>query len=188
MTSQTARTTLGHAISIVLLNAGIALPAAAQDIEEIAVIGVRQRLEQAGVLKDTIERTEMVGSDKLETARAINLTEALMDSPGVDVAVDCSLCGMKRVRLNGLRAEHTTVLVDGLPTHTIASGFYGIDAIAMTGIDQIEVARGAGAALLTPEAIGGVVNVVTTDLAENTLTVDLSGGELGYRQAGVLGT
>lgn len=163
-------------------------PTRSQEVEEIEVIGVRARLEQAGVLKDTIERTEVVGSTQLQNTRAINLTEALMDSPGVDVAVDCSLCGMKRVRLNGLRAEHTTVLVDGLPSHTIASGFYGIDAIAMTGIDQIEVARGAGAALLTPEAIGGVVNIVTTDLAENTLTVDLSGGELGYRQAGVLGT
>lgn len=175
-------------IRLSVLGGFAALPAFAQQIEEIEVVGVRQRLEQAGVLKDTIERTELVGSDKLETARAINLTEALMDSPGVDVAVDCSLCGMKRVRLNGLRAEHTTVLVDGLPSHTIASGFYGIDAIAMTGIDQIEVARGAGAALLTPEAIGGVVNITTIDLPENTLSVDLSGGELGYRQAGVLGT
>jgi outer membrane receptor for ferrienterochelin and colicins len=178
---------LSKAITLVLLGT-LASQIAAQEIEEIKVLGVRQRLEQAGVLKDTIERTEMVGATQLENTRSISLTEALSDSPGVDVAVDCSLCGMKRVRLNGLRAEHTTVLVDGLPSHTIASGFYGIDAIAMTGIDEIEVARGAGAALLTPEAIGGVVNIVTTDLAENTLSIDLSGGELGFRQAGVLGT
>lgn len=182
------KTPLAAALGLALFGGLTALPADAQEIEEIKVLGVRQRLEQAGVLKDTIERTELVGSTQLENTRSISLTEALMDSPGVDVAVDCSLCGMKRVRLNGLRAEHTTVLVDGLPTHTIASGFYGIDAIAMTGIEQIEVARGAGAALLTPEAIGGVVNIVTTDLAENTLTVDVSVGELGFVQGGVLGT
>ena len=96
------KNTLARTISAVILGGFVALPALAQEIEEIQVVGVRQRLEQAGVLKDTIERTELVGSDKLETARAINLTEALMDSPGVDVAVDCSLCDMKRVRLNSI--------------------------------------------------------------------------------------
>jgi outer membrane receptor protein involved in Fe transport len=98
------------------------------------------------------------------------------------------MCGLKRIRLNGLKAEHTTVLIDGLPTHTIISGFYAVDALAMTGVERIEIARGAGASLTAPEAIGGVVNIVTMDATEDGASVEFSGGEQGYMELGALGT
>ena len=121
-----------------------------QVIEEVVVMGVRERLAEAGLVKDVIERTEVIGVERLEATRAVSLTEALSDAPGANIANDCSLCGLKRLRLNGLRAEHTTVLIDGLPSHTITSGFYALDAIAMTGVERIEIARGAGASLTAP--------------------------------------
>ena len=71
------KNTLARTISAEILGGFVALPALAQEIEEIQVVGVRQRLEQAGVLKDTIERTELVGSDKLETATQIFTSSAL---------------------------------------------------------------------------------------------------------------
>jgi len=160
----------------------------AEIMEEVVVSGVRGRLQKAGLLKDVIERTEIVGSGLIASARAVNLTEAMQDSPGVVIANECSMCGYKRIQLNGLKAEHTNIFNDGLPTHTIVSSFYAVDAIAMTGVERIEVARGAGASMTAPEAIGGVVNVVTVERNENGLTLDLSGGESGFRQAGLLGT
>jgi outer membrane cobalamin receptor len=172
--------------------AGLASAAAAaqeaQDVEEIVVVGVRQRLEQAGSVKNVIEKTEVIGEQLLEATHAVSLTEALTEAPGAHISNDCSMCGMKRIRLNGLKAEHTSVFIDGLPSHTIISGFYAVDALAMTGVERIEIARGAGASLTAPEAIGGVVNVVTKDAAEDGLSLDLSGGEKGYVEVGALGT
>jgi outer membrane cobalamin receptor len=166
--------------------------AAAQEatgqVEEILVVGVRERLQQAGSLKNVIEKTEVIGERTLEATHAVSLTEALTEAPGVHVSNDCSMCGMKRIRLNGLKAEHTTVLIDGLPSHTIISGFYAVDALAMTGVERIEIARGAGAALTAPEAIGGVVNIVTMDAAYDGLSLDVSGGEEGYVELAALGT
>ncbi|NIW25541.1 MAG: TonB-dependent receptor [Gammaproteobacteria bacterium] len=151
-------------------------------------MGVRERLAEAGLVKDVIERTEVIGVERLEATRAVSLTEALSDAPGANIANDCSLCGLKRLRLNGLRAEHTTVLIDGLPSHTITSGFYALDAIAMTGVERIEIARGAGASLTAPEAIGGVVNVITKEALEDGFSVEMSNGEWGFNQLGLLGT
>jgi outer membrane cobalamin receptor len=159
-----------------------------QGVEEVVVVGVRQRLEQAGMVKNVIEKTEVIGEQTLEATHAVSLTEALTEAPGAHISNDCSMCGMKRIRLNGLRAEHTSVLIDGLPSHTIISGFYAVDALAMTGVERIEIARGAGASLTAPEAIGGVVNIVTKDAAADGLSVDFSGGEKGYAELGVLGT
>ena len=159
-----------------------------KQIEEQVVIGVRDRLERAGVLKDVVEQTEIIGSDQLENTRSLSLTEAMEDAPGVVIANECSMCGYKRIQLNGLKAEHTNIFNDGLPTHTIVSGFYAVDAIAMTGVERIEVARGSGASMTAPEAIGGVVNIISVERNENSGAIDISAGEEGFSQIGLLGT
>jgi outer membrane receptor for ferrienterochelin and colicin len=156
--------------------------------EEVVVTGLRQRLQQAGALANTISKTEVIGVSSIEHKNAVNLSEAIDNSPGVRVSNDCSMCGFKRIMLNGLRGDQTTILVDGLPTHTLISGYYAVDAIPTTGVDRIEVARGAGASLIAPEAIGGTVNIVTTEAEDNRMLLDLSAGENGYQKVGFLGT
>lgn len=155
----------------------------ATEIDEIVVTGVRQRLDQAGALADVIARTELIGSATIEGRQALSLTDAIADSPGVRVSNECSMCGVKRLMLNGLRGEHTTILTDGLPLHTMVSGFYALDALVMTGVQRIEVARGAGASMTAPEAVGGTINVISVEPVGNELELDgaveTDGGYLG---------
>ncbi|NKF48957.1 TonB-dependent receptor [Shewanella sp. WXL01] len=149
---------------------------ATDDIEVIEVKGVRQKLQQDGRLKDVIQKTEVLDEIMIENKNALSLTDAINNEPGVNVSNECSMCGVKRVMLNGMKGEHTTILVDGLPTHTLISGFYAVDAISTTGVDRIEIARGAGASLIAPEAIGGTVNIVTKEAYENQVAVDVAKG------------
>ncbi|MCL1124725.1 TonB-dependent receptor plug domain-containing protein [Shewanella surugensis] len=157
-------------------------------IEKIAVYGVRQRLEKAGMLSDSIMKTEVISAELMQHKNAVNLTEAINNTPGVRVSNECSMCGVKRIMLNGLRGEQTTILVDGLPVHAMIAGYYAVDAIPTTGLDRIEIARGAGASLIAPEAIGGTINIITKTAIENSATVDASIGENGNRKVGILGT
>lgn len=157
-------------------------------LEPTVVRGVRQRLYNAGMLKDVIEKTEVISSDTIEKTNSVNLTEAIAESPGVRVNNECSMCGVKRVMLNGLRGEHTTVLIDGIPMHTMLSGFYGLDAASTAGLQSIEIARGAGASLTAPEAIGGTLNMVTKTAYKNGAELDISAGEDGYKKAAIVGT
>ncbi len=142
------------------------------EIEEVIVTGVRQRLYQAGTLKDVIQKTEVVDKNLIDARQAVNLSQAVATSPGVRVSNECSMCGVKRIMLNGMRGEHTTILTDGIPLHTMLAGYYAVDAIATTGIERIEVARGAGASLIAPEAIGGTLNVVSAEPQTTMLEVD----------------
>lgn len=157
------------------------------NIERMSVIGVRQRLEQAGTLANTIMKTEVINATTIENKNAVNLSEAIDNSPGVKVSNECSMCGVKRIMLNGMKGEQTTILVDGLPVHTMISGYYAVDAIPTTGIERIEVARGAGASLIAPEAIGGTINIISYEPTENGAELDVSAGENGYRKMGFLG-
>ena len=151
-----------------------AAPAVADSarIEEIVVTGVRERLYKTGTLKDVILKTEVVDDRLIESRQAVNLSQAIAASPGVRVSNECSMCGVKRIMLNGMRGEHTTVLTDGMPLHTMLAGYYAVDAIAMTGVKRIEVARGAGASLISPEAIGGTINVISKEPEQTGLELD----------------
>jgi outer membrane receptor for ferrienterochelin and colicins len=154
---------------------------AESNVERISVQGVRERLSQQGRLQDVLLKTESLDADFLQSKNAINLTSALQDEPGVRVSNECSMCGAKRVMLNGMRGEHTTILLDGLPAFTMLSGFYALDAVATAGLARIDVARGAGASLLAPEAIGGTVNLVSKDATEDSTMLDASLGNQALR-------
>ncbi len=143
-----------------------------QPIEEVVVFGVRERLYQSGMLKDAIQKTEVVDQELIRLRQAVNLSQAIAASPGVRVSNECSMCGVKRIMLNGMRGEHTTILTDGLPLHTMLAGYYAVDAIATTGLERIEVARGAGASLTAPEAIGGTINVISETPTETAIEID----------------
>ncbi|WP_394203708.1 TonB-dependent receptor plug domain-containing protein [Shewanella waksmanii] len=151
-----------------------------ENVERIEVRGVRQKLQQDGRLKDVIQKTEVLDELSIINKNALNLTDAINNEPGVNVSNECSMCGVKRIMLNGMKGEHTTILVDGLPTHTLISGFYAVDAISTTGVDRIEIARGAGASLIAPEAIGGTVNIVTKEAYDNQVSVDVAKGSHDY--------
>jgi len=157
-------------------------------IEKIDVYGVRTRLADSGTLKDSISKTELLTGDYIENTQAASLADAIQNAIGIRVSNECSMCGAKRVMINGMKGEHTNVLIDGIPMHTMISGFYGMDSVAASGIGSIEIARGAGASLTAPEAIGGTVNMITKSAFENGVQFDLSAGELGYRKASMVAT
>ncbi len=160
----------------------------ASDVENIEVHGVRRRLNDSGALKDNIAKTELLTDEYIKNSQASSLADAIKNAVGIRVSNECSMCGAKRVMINGMKGEHTNVLIDGIPMHTMISGFYGMDSVAATGIGSIEIARGAGASLTAPEAIGGTVNMITKDATEDEVQIDLAAGELGYRKASIMAT
>lgn len=108
-------------------------------------------------------KTESVSQDKFNDPFRQSLADLVKDQVGVDTQVYCANCGAKRLTINGLKGEHTSILIDGLPLHSAVSSFYGVDNVPLLGLKKVEVMRGAGASLSNPEAIGGTLNLVTVD-------------------------
>ena len=106
----------------------------ASDVENIEVHGVRRRLNDSGALKDNIVKTELLTDEYIKNSQASSLADAIKNAVGIRVSNECSMCGAKRVMINGMKGEHTNVLIDGIPMHTMISGFYGMDSVAATGI------------------------------------------------------
>lgn len=156
-------------------------------LDKITVDGTIPAVQHKGSLKDLVEKTETVDKKELDTTHSSTLSEAIEKQTGISVTTGCSICGLKRVQMNGLKGEHTTVLVDGIPFNSTVSSFYGMDAIGTADIESIEVARGSGMSLTAPEAIGGTINIIPRKPRTNGVEVDLSMGTLGTKNYSILG-
>lgn len=157
-------------------------------LDTITVDGsVTTVIKHKGLLKDLVERMEVIDKKEIEHTQSATLSEAIGKEVGVSVVTGDALCGLKRVQINGLKGEHTTVLVDGMPLNSTVSSFYGMDAIGTSDIESIEIARGSGMSLTAPEAIGGTINIIPRKAKKNGVEADLWMGTLGTKNYSILG-
>jgi outer membrane receptor for ferrienterochelin and colicins len=145
---------------------GFTLPALAQQapttaLPEIRVMGSGIKANAPGSLRDEIVKTESVSAKSIERSNASNIVEALDNKPGLSVQTECSVCNVRNITLNNLPGRFTTLLIDGIPLYSSVSSAYGLDSVNVQGLERIDIARGAGASLIAPEALAGTVNIVT---------------------------
>lgn len=149
--------------------------------DELEMISVKGHHESDSPLshihKESVVKKEVLPQKRISHKNATNLARAIDMEPGVQTTLTCANCGSQRVTLNGLRGENTTVLIDGIPAFSSVSSFYGMEAIPLVGLDRVEIMRGAGSSLTAPEAIGGVVNLVTLTPDSKKFSYQVRGGE-----------
>ncbi|MGI6409665.1 MAG: TonB-dependent receptor [Bacteroidales bacterium] len=128
-------------------------------------------------LKDVPVRTEIISSKAIENKNACNIYQALEGTPGVRVENQCQYCNFTMVRMQGLGAEHTQVLINGQPMYSGLAGVYGLQQLSTVDVDKIEVVKGAGSALYGSGAVAGAINIVTKEPGFNPSTsVDVQFG------------
>jgi outer membrane receptor for ferrienterochelin and colicins len=131
----------------------------ALNLEQVVITGTRTQ----HFIKDVPVRTEVITAKSIENRNASNLFQALEGTPGVRVENQCQSCNFTMIRMQGLGAEHTQVLINGQPMYSGLAGVYGLQQISTVDIDKIEVVKGAGSALYGSGAIAGAINIVTKE-------------------------
>lgn len=108
-------------------------------------------------------RIEVLGGDDVSEKtemRPAEATSLLSELSGVRVQSRSPL-GAANVRIQGLPGRYTAVLQDGLPLYgSQASSFTLVDVVPLD-LRQAEVIKGASSALYGPQALGGVVNLIS---------------------------
>ena len=131
-------------------------------------------------IEDEPERVEVLAGDEpaeKSLQHPADLRNVVAELPGVRVQTASSTTASSGLRLQGLRAQYSAVLLDGLPL--MGSGGPGLGLLQLTPIDlqQAEVIKGAATALYGPSAAGGVLATYywfsQTPLYNDTILVDL---------------
>src|SRR5688572_2632170 len=109
----------------------------------------------------------VVDQRNLEERDEYSISEALRLVPGLSVQQLGGPGAFTSIKIRGLRSEDTAVLIDGLRFRDAAaaqgdaSGL--LEDLFVTNIDRLEVLRGSGSSLYGSNAIGGVINLVTSE-------------------------
>ena len=142
--------------------------------EEAQVITASRRPQ---AIRQAPATVHVVEGEDLRASGAHTLWDVLRPVPGVDVMSIRTLYGTVSIRgLNKVLNNRTLVLVDGrreLDDFTHNVNWESVPVL-LEEIERIEVVEGPASALYGPNAVNGVINIITKDPG------DLQGGQVGY--------
>jgi iron complex outermembrane receptor protein len=123
-------------------------------LDTVTVVASRTRV--SGVLRSV----DVITREQIAASAARNVADILSTAMGVDVYGRSA--AQADVSIRGSSPEQIVVLVDGVRMTDVQSAHYTLDVgVPLESIDRIEVLRGIGSALYGPDAVGGVINIIT---------------------------
>ena len=135
---------------------------------------------------DGARSVQVVTREDIARSSARNVADVLSTVMGVDVYGRSA--AQADVSIRGSSSEQVVVLVDGVRMSDVQSAHYTLDlAVPLASVERIEILRGVGSALYGPDAVGGVINIVTRRTRANEVSARSGsfGSVAGALSAGV---
>lgn len=132
-----------------------------EQLMEIDVYSASRRLES---VQDTPSAVYVLTNEDLRRSRALTIPDALRLVPGVQVArVDASRWAVSIRGFNERITHNIQVMIDGRSVYDplFAGVFWEAQDVMMEDVERIEVVRGPGGTLWGPNAVNGVINIIT---------------------------
>lgn len=130
------------------------------------------------LLLKTAEPTSVIDQAQIQDTSARSAKDLLIEQGGAGVQVQPG-GGQGHVSLNGIPNSGVLVLVDGRRyLGRDANGNFNLEDLPVSGIERVEVVKGAGSALYGSDAMGGVINFISRKSRNQGFTnsLNLSGG------------
>ena len=153
--------------------------------------GLEKKTERV-VVTGTFEPVPVEESDRAVRAMPVGLVERLLsanvfDLLRLDPSLDLRARGVAGVQtdlsIRGGTFGQTLVLLNGLRLNDVQSGHHHMNLpVPMEAVSSIEILRGAGSAYYGSDAVGGVVNLITTRPEGSEVRLRSSVGNFGVNQ------
>ena len=113
------------------------------------------------LLLNTAEPTTVIDRVQILDTGSRNAKDLLSEQAGSGVQVNVG-GGQGYVSLNGISNKGVLVLIDGRRyLGRDANGNFNLEDLPITGVERVEVVKGAGSAIYGSDAMGGVINFIT---------------------------
>ncbi len=106
-----------------------------------------------------LSTTSSIKREKIESLAPRDLSEVLSYTSGTFVST-----GSKsefRIKIRGFESQRITLLYDGIPVYEPFFNSFDLKTITAEEVSNIKVVKGASSVLYGPNALGGVVNIIT---------------------------
>lgn len=125
--------------------------------------------------------TTVVTREQIDRWQSKTLVDVMRRLPGVDIAQNGGMGQSSSMFIRGTNSNHVLILIDGIRLNQAGiTGSSDLSQIPISLVQKIEYIRGPSSAVYGSDAIGGVVNIITTrDKLGTTLTAGM--GSNGYQ-------
>jgi len=103
---------------------------------------------------------KLITKEEIAKSSSTKLSDILDDQPGIFIVPDFG--GGNGIQIQGLDSQYTLLLIDGSPIIGRQSGTLDLDRISIGNIEQVEIIKGSSSSLYGTDALGGVVNLITS--------------------------
>lgn len=152
------------------------------ELEEEVVISTTRTGRE---IDDTPTRVEAIDEEEVDeksNMRSSNVSMLLNESTGIKVQQTSATSYTQSIRIQGLDGRYTQLLKDGFPAFGGFSGSLSILDIPPLDLKQVEIIKGSSSTFYGAGAIAGVVNFISREPEEKTVT------SLMFNQTSALGT
>lgn len=105
----------------------------------------------------------LLRAGEIDRWQSTSVNDVLRRLPGVDIAQSGGMGQNSSIFIRGTNASHVLVLIDGVRLNLAGvSGSADLSQFPVSLVQRIEYIRGPRSAVYGSDAIGGVVNIITT--------------------------
>ncbi len=156
-------------------------------LEELSQIEVTTPSKEPGKVIQTPAAIFVITGDDIRRSGVTTIPEALRLAPGVEVArIDAHQWSVGIRGFGSNLTRDILVLMDGRTVYStlLAGTYWDVQNTNMDDIDRIEVIRGPGGTIWGPNAVNGVINIITKNAKETHGIMASAGG--GNEEQGFL--
>ncbi len=135
-------------------------------LEEVIVTASKVPLP----LRETAKPVQIIAREEINRSAGRDLAQLLQAQAGIIISGAFSSPGKdKNIFMRGANSEYTLVLIDGQPVSdpTGLSGSFDLRFLPLEQIERIEILKGSQSTLYGPDAIAGVINIISRQPADD---------------------
>jgi iron complex outermembrane receptor protein len=148
-------------------------------LEQLGDLEVTSVSKAPAEVRNTPAAIFVITQEDIRRSGATSIPEALRLAPGVEVArIDGNKWSIGIRGFGSRLSRAVLVLIDGRTVYTtlFAGTYWEVQDTVMDDIDRIEIIRGPGGTIWGPNAVNGVINVITKDSKDTRGLLATAGG------------
>lgn len=141
-----------------------------------------QKVTASKITENQLANSMIISREEIELLQASNLSEILTTLPGFQVTQQGGNANTQSFVMNGYRSDQVLILLNGQRFASATLGQTTFNTIPANIIQSIEIVSNARSAIYGSDAMGGVINIVTTKEFSQDNNIRLAAGNLNTSQ------
>ena len=113
-------------------------------------------------LKEVVPSMIIIDRETIERSPSADIVSLLRWHAGLDIGRVGGTGQQTSVFIRGTNSNHSTILINGIKMNSATTGAGALEMIDTSVIDRIEIVKGPRSTVYGSEAVGGVLNIITT--------------------------